>query len=222
MTQILVLIVAILVGLFLAERRWPTAVAHLEENILATLIAVITLVSFSQVIMRYGFSSGWDGALEFTRITFAWLILFGMSYAVRINAHLGVDALISTLPPRAFRVVAVFGAACGALYAITLLYSDWLQIFGAHARGGALDYWAKMFKVGVGLEDLRYPQWAQDAFGLKERVQRWVAYLILPTGLALLAYRFIEAGIAIVRGKRRLAIASHEAEELAAENKIKD
>ncbi len=219
MTQILTTVAIVLLALFIVERRWPSVIARFEEGVLALLMAAITLVSFSQVVMRYGFSSGWGGALEFTRILFAWLILFGMSYAVRINAHLGVDAFIHLLPKRAFRAVAVFGAFACVLYAVILLYSNWLQFFGANARGGAFDYWSKMFKVGIGLDDLRYPEWAQETFGLQERVQRWIAYLILPIGLGLFGYRCVQAVIDILRGKRRLIIASHEAEELVAENK---
>ncbi len=219
MALILAIIVVVLAALFLVERRWRDRVTRFEENTIAAILAIITLVSFVQVILRYGFSTGWGGALEFTSILFAWLILFGMGYAVKVNAHLGVDLVVRTLPRPWFRALAVAGALLGALYAVILLYSDWLRVFGTHAHGGALDYWAKMYKVGIGLIDVRYPQWMQDAFGLKDRVQRWIAYLILPLGLSLFAYRCVEAAIDIVRGRRELIIAGHEAEELVAKNK---
>ena len=76
-----------------------------------------------------------------------------------------------------------------------------------------------MYKIGVGLDDLRYPDWIQEAFGMRERVQRWIAYLILPIGLGLFMYRCIQAMIAILRGEKEMIIAAHEAEELVAENK---
>lgn len=219
MTQMIITIAIILTVLFVVERRWPELVTRFEEGTLAILIAAITLISFSQVVMRYGFSSGWGGALELTRILFAWLILFGMSYAIKTNSHLGVDAFVDLMPKRAFRATAIFGAVACLLYAVILLYSDWLQLFGANARGGALDYWSKMFKIGIGLDDVRYPEWVQETFSLQERVQRWIAYLILPIGLGLFAYRSTEAIVDIIRGDRRMIIASHEAEELVAENK---
>jgi hypothetical protein len=89
---------AIVVAFFLLERTRPELINALRENFLAILLATITIVSFFQVIARYGFNTGWGGALEFTRILFAWLILFGMSYGVKTGMHLGVDALIRCFP----------------------------------------------------------------------------------------------------------------------------
>lgn len=189
-----------------------------EANFIAFLMAAMTIVAFTQVIARYVFNTGWTGALEFTRILFAWLILFGMAYGVKIGTHLGVDVAIRLFPKPIFKLFALFGALCGILYAAILLYSDWLQVFGVDVRGGALSYWMKMYKVGIGLEDIRYPEWAQEIFGTQERVQRWIAYLILPVGLALLALRCAQAFVAILAGKRETIIASHEAQELVAEN----
>ncbi|MEZ5876944.1 MAG: TRAP transporter small permease subunit [Tepidamorphaceae bacterium] len=85
-------LLAIVLGLWFWERRSPEMVSRLEENIISALLAVITLVAFVQVVLRYGFNSGMQGALEFQRVMFAWLILFGMSYGVKIGSHLGVDS----------------------------------------------------------------------------------------------------------------------------------
>ncbi|PWV97158.1 C4-dicarboxylate transporter DctQ subunit [Hoeflea marina] len=210
----------IVIGIvYLAERRSPEAVTRFEENVLATLLALITLISFSQVVARYGFNSGWTGALELTRILFAWMILFGMSYGLKQGMHLGVDALIRLFPKPVFKVFAIFGAFCCFLYAMILISSGWLTFFGADTKGGAVAYWSTMYKIGIGLDDVRYPEWVQETFGTKERVQRWIAYLILPIGLGLFAYRSLQAMAAIWRGDRDMVIAGHEAEELVAENR---
>ncbi len=212
-------ILIFLVLLFFIERAKPDMVLRIEENILASILAIMTLVSFAQVIARYGFNTGWGGALEFTRILFAWLILFGMSYGIKTKSHLGVDALIRLLPKKVFKPVALFGAFSGILYGVILLSGDWLQYLGAEqARGGAIAYWSKFFQIGIGLDDLRYPEWIQELLGTQERVQRWIAYIILPLGLALFSYRCAQAFIQIWRGERELMIAGHEAEDLVAEN----
>jgi len=219
-----VLLVVLVAALFVAERRYGDAINALEEGLIAFLLAAITIISFTQVVARYGFNTGWGGALELTRILFAWLILFGMSYGVKHGMHLGVDALIRTFPKPLFRAAAIFGALCCLLYAMMLLHAGWLAFFGGkdvtnYRQSGALGYWTLMFNTGIGLDDLRYPVWMQETFGLQERVQRWVAYLMLPIGLALLAFRSVQALVEIWRGDRELIIAGHEAEDLVAENK---
>lgn len=216
---IFIIIAVLITTLFIAERFIPNIVTRIEEGIIASILAIITLITFVQVILRYGFSTQIEGSLEMTTVLFAWLILFGMSYAVKINSHLGVDAFINLLPPKIFKIVAIFGALSGVLYAVLLIYSDWMQFFGVDTKGGAAHYWSLMYKIGIGMEDIKYPLWAQEVFGLQERMHRWIAYLILPTGLALLGYRCFEAAIEIAKGDRRLIIAGHEAEQLVEDNK---
>ena len=213
------LMVIMISALYLIERKFPEAINRFEENVLAFLLTFITILSFVQVVLRYGFHSGIEGALELTSVAFAWLILVGMSYGIRTSTHLGVDVFIQMLPPRAFKVIAIFGALCTLFYAIILITSDWLFIFGAKTSGGAVTYWSKMFVLNIGLEDIKFPTWVYEPLGWDQRVKRWVAYLILPIGLSLLAFRAGQATLDIIRGKRELIIAGHEAEDLVAENK---
>ena len=198
-------------------------VDSLEENIIAFILALMTIVTFSQVVARYGFNSGWGAALEFTRVLFAWLILFGMSYGIKIGAHLGVDAVINLLPQRLFRLAALLGAALTVLYALLLFDATWfgglLALENKGSSGGAFEYVAKFYKLPIGMEDLKWPGFIQEWFGVKERVPRWIPYIILPIGLLLLAFRAAQAFVLILLGKKDAIIAAHEAEELVAENK---
>ncbi|MCV0425250.1 MAG: TRAP transporter small permease [Roseibium sp.] len=198
-------------------------VDSLEENIIAFILALMTIVTFSQVVARYGFNSGWGAALEFTRVLFAWLILFGMSYGIKIGAHLGVDAVINLLPRPLFRLAALLGAALTVLYAALLFDATWfggmLALENKGSSGGAYEYVAKFYKLPIGMEDLKWPPFIQEWFGVKERVPRWIPYIILPIGLLLLAFRAAQAFVLILLGKKDAIIAAHEAEELVAENK---
>ncbi|MBE9637241.1 TRAP transporter small permease [Salipiger mangrovisoli] len=212
-------LLALVVVIHLVERARPGLVVMVEERILTLILAGMVLISFAQVVARYAFNSGWTGALDLTRVMFAWLILFGMSYGLKTGLHLGVDVVIRLLPRRLFRICAILGALAVFFYAVILLSADWLSIFGGQARGGAVFYWQRFFNSGLGMEMLRWPEWMSQMFALDERVPRWLAYLILPVGLALLAYRALEASWQIATNQREAIIAGHEAEQLVADNR---
>jgi C4-dicarboxylate transporter, DctQ subunit len=200
-------------------RKTSSFIDRLEENFIAIILALMVFISFSQVIARYIFNSGWGGALELTQVLFAWLILFGMSYGVKTGTHLGVDSLIRTFPRPVFRIFALFGALMCILYGITLFSAEWLTLFGVESKGGAWFYFMKIYNIGIGMEDVVLPSFLPEFMHGGERLPRWVAYLILPVGLLLFVFRSVQAFIAILKGEREMIIASHEAEELVAENK---
>ena len=55
----------------------------------------MTVLTVVQVVLRYGFGTGFVWSLEVTTYTFAWLVLIGMSYGVRTEAHIAVDLVTS-------------------------------------------------------------------------------------------------------------------------------
>ena len=213
------ILLGMMILLFIWEHYYPKAVEKLEDNLLIILMALLTIVSFTQVVARYGFNTGWSAALEFTMTTFSWLILIGMSYGIKRSSHLGVDILLKVVSKPVARWLAIFGAASGLIYGLILLDASWLKAVGIETRSGAIEYWSKMYKVNIGTEELRWPIWIQETFGVKDRVQRWVVLIILPISLALLCYRSLQAMVQIYRGEREMVIAGHEAEELVSENK---
>ena len=55
---------------------------RIEELIVIVMLALMTLLTFLQVVMRYGFNSGFPWALELSTVFFAAMIFVGISYAV--------------------------------------------------------------------------------------------------------------------------------------------
>ena len=206
---------------FIWEKFSPKIVEKFENNLLIILMALLTIVAFSQVIARYGFNTGWSGALEFSMVLFSWLILIGMSYGIKRSSHLGVDILLKATPKPIAKWLAIFGASTGLIYGLILLDASWLKAVGVDTRSGAIDYWSKMYKINIGTEELRWPIWIQETFGVQDRVQRWLVLIILPISLALVSFRSLQAMLEIYRGDREMVIAGHEAEELVKENKDK-
>jgi C4-dicarboxylate transporter DctQ subunit len=208
-----------IIALWVLERFFPKVMERAEENLLIIVISSIMAVSFGQVVARYGFNTGWDAALEFNTVAFSWLILLGMSYGIKTGLHLGVDIVLNAVPKRISKALSMIGAAAAMLYGLILLDSTWLAMLGVEVRGGAIEYWLKMFKIGLGSEELRYPVFFQEMFDLRPRLHRWVVLVILPISLALLSYRSLQAFIDIARGKRDMLISGHEAQDLVEENK---
>jgi len=162
--------------------RW---LEHLEEGLIAALMAAMTLVTFAQVVARYVFNYSFVWALELSGVLFAWLIFIGMSYGVRVGAHIGIDAFVKTLRARPARAVGLIAAALCVVYALIVAVGGW-------------QYMRKMYEVGINMQDLPVPQ--------------WVPRIVLPLGFALLALRFGQALVRVARGEQAQLV-NDEAEE---------
>lgn len=149
-------------------------VARMEEAIIAFLLAAMTLVTFVQVVLRYVFNAGFVWALELTIFLFAWLVLFGMSYGVRVGAHIGVDLLVKKLSPTAAKTVGLISIALCMFYAAVLAYGGYEDI-------------ELLLLIGIEAEDLPIPL--------------WIPKIILPLGFVLLFIRFAQAGWGLLTGK---------------------
>ncbi len=184
----------------------------LEETLIAAILGLMTLITFANVVARYVFNSNILWALEATTFLFAWLVLLGASYLVKISGQLGVDAVVRLLPPGPRRSVTLVAAACCIVYSLLLLYGAW-------------QYWSPFVgeQVWYEVNDIRMPNWLRFIEPLMnenepyEKLPRFIPYFALPLGMTLLLLRFIEAAWNIWTGRTDLMIASHEAEDMVAE-----
>ena len=74
-------------------------------------LAVMVVLVFGNVVLRYRFNSGITVSEELSRWLFVWVTFLGAIVALREHAHLGTDALVSRLP-RAGKVAASSSAMC--------------------------------------------------------------------------------------------------------------
>ncbi len=151
------------------------AILHrVEEGLIALILGVMTLLTFLQVVLRYGFNTGLLWALEAAFYLFAWLVMIGISYGVRVHSHIGVDAAVRMLSPPARRAVGLLVVALTLLYTALMLYGSSVYVF-------------KIYEIGIEAEDIP--------------MQRWILTSCLPIGFALLAARLVEMGWRIVTGR---------------------
>jgi len=183
---------------------------NLEENFIALILAAMTGLTFANVIARYVFNDNILWALEATVYLFAWLVLFGMSYAVKTSAHLGVDVVVNRQSPGVKKALGLLSVAACLLFAGLLL-------------AGSIEYWWRFFSKMSFLEseDVPFPVIFQSLVGLVENgearyenIPRFIPYFILPFGFALMALRFLEVGWLIWTDRKDMVIASHEAEDM--------
>jgi C4-dicarboxylate transporter DctQ subunit len=220
-------------------------VHSIEETLIALLMGLMTVITFINVVMRYVF----DGvplvapldfivppkleflwAVEMTGFLFAWLVIVGLAFAVKIAANLGVDAVVALFAQPARRLLALLSAAVCIAYALLLLKGAW-------------DFWApfanlppttgRWFPTGFDtgalmlgwyeVNDTPLPAWLgflQDWFNdgeEYEKLPRVLPYVILPLGVLHLLLRFLQAGRDVWTGRIDNLIASHEAEEMVEE-----
>jgi C4-dicarboxylate transporter DctQ subunit len=164
--------------------RW---LERFEEGLIAVLMAAMTLLTFAQVVARYVFNYSFTWALELTGVMAAWLIFIGMSYGVRVGAHIGIDSLIKSLRPQVARIVGMVAAALCIVYAVIVTVGGW-------------QYVSKMYEVGIEMEDLP--------------VQQWIPRFVLPLGFALLAFRFGQTLWRLARGATARLLGDEAAEAM--------
>jgi C4-dicarboxylate transporter DctM subunit len=170
-------------------------VDHLEEWLIATLMAGATALIFFAVLHRYGTGLSIDSAKwlaahgipvlpgilqaiyswladldvswaqELCIYMFIWMAKVGAAYGVRTGIHVGVDVLVNLLPPPSRKKVILFALLCGAFF------TGVIALFG-------VTFVAEMFKTGQQSNDLEWPM--------------WFIYSAIPLGSGLMCLRFLQ------------------------------
>lgn len=180
----------------------------IEETSIALCLALMTIITFANVIARYAFNDNILWALELTVFLFAWLVLMGASYGVKKHVHIGVDVVIQMVSPATRRIMALLAVAACLAFSIMLLIGSW-------------DYWYPFAteRAWLETEDIPMPEmlrfmegWLNESEPY-EKLPRMIPYAALPLGMALLTLRFVQVAWRVWRGELDSIIASHEAEE---------
>lgn len=77
--------------------KFINSYCKLIEVAMAVFLALMVLMVFGNVVLRYGFDSGIAISEELSRWLFVWLTFMGAVVALKEHGHLGTDMLISRL-----------------------------------------------------------------------------------------------------------------------------
>jgi C4-dicarboxylate transporter DctQ subunit len=157
---------------------------HLEEWLIAWLMAAATLLIFVAVVHRYAAGMPIPGlqdallkidltwAQELCIYMFVWMAKFGAAYGVRTGIHVGVDVMINRLPGNTRKAYVLFGLLSGALFT------------GIVGTLGATFVWDVGHTSSVS-PDLELP--------------KWLVYLCIPLGSYLMCFRFLQVAWSFAR-----------------------
>jgi TRAP-type transport system small permease protein len=107
--------------------RWVDGACRAVEALIAFMLAVMVLLVFGNVVLRYGFNSGITVSEEVSRWLFIWITFLGAIVALRERRHLGVDMVVAKLPPLGKKL-------CLAASYLLMLYMLWLLFQGSVAQ----------------------------------------------------------------------------------------
>ncbi|WP_295987511.1 TRAP transporter small permease [uncultured Variovorax sp.] len=107
--------------------RWIDRACRAVEALIAACLAVMVVLVFGNVVLRYGLNSGITVSEEVSRWLFIWITFLGALVALRERAHLGVDMVVAKLPPLGRKM-------CLGASQLLMLYVLWLLFEGCLAQ----------------------------------------------------------------------------------------
>jgi TRAP-type transport system small permease protein len=96
----------------------------LLKALIAFFLAIMVVLVFGNVVLRYAFNSGITVSEELSRWLFVWLTFLGAIVAMREHGHLGVDSLVKRLPTSGKKAALIVSQ-------VLMLYVTWLILRGS-------------------------------------------------------------------------------------------
>lgn len=100
---------------------------RLLSALMAASLALMVVLVFTNVVLRYALNSGIAVSEELSRWLFVWLTFLGAIVALHEHGHLGTDMLVARLPVMGKKV-------CLALGHLLMLFICWLIFEGTLAQ----------------------------------------------------------------------------------------
>ena len=99
----------------------------LLDATIALCLALMVVLVFGNVFLRYAMNSGITLSEELSRWAFVWMTFLGSIVALKEHGHLGTDMLVSRLGPFGKKI------CLGASY-LLMLFACWLLFKGAYEQ----------------------------------------------------------------------------------------
>ena len=104
--------------------RWISRYCRLLEALMVIALALMVVLVFTNVVLRYAFDSGIAVSEELSRWLFVWLTFLGAIVALHERAHLGTDILVTRLSTNGKKI-------CLGIGYVLMLFMCYLVFRGA-------------------------------------------------------------------------------------------
>lgn len=122
-------------GHSVSRRGFAGAVSAVDRAVLAAnrglmivAFALMTVLVFAGVALRYLTNENLVWAEELSRYLMIWLTFLGIGPVLRLGGHVAVDSLHAYLPRPAAIAMRALITALIALFAVYLIYAGWLYV----------------------------------------------------------------------------------------------
>ncbi|MDN5302681.1 MAG: hypothetical protein PWQ60_2195 [Thermoanaerobacteraceae bacterium] len=145
---------------------------NIEEFLVVILLFVMTVVVFWQVICRFVLKASLPWSEEFSRYVLVWASFLGASIGVKRGAHIGVEAFTLILPDKLKKFIQYLAIILSIIFCLIV------------------------FKESLGIIQ---KQVVNNQVSPAMRIPMWWAYSAIPTGMLLMAIRFLQTMVRISR-----------------------
>lgn len=147
---------------------------NFEEYICGIMMAVMVVVVFIQVVYRFVIQSSLPWSEEVARYLLVWITFLGASSGVKHGSHVGVEAVLLMLPQKARKYVNLLSAGLSIFFSIVVV----------------------VFSMGIISKQIEMAQVSPAM-----QIPMWWAYAAIPVGATLMAVRYVQSAIAIMKNK---------------------
>ena len=95
---------------------------NLEKMLCVVFLALMSIIIVLQVFFRYVLNNSLSWSEELARYLFIWMIYVGISYGVKLDKHICVDAVYTFMPKGIKRGYAIVAYVLFLIFAVAIIY----------------------------------------------------------------------------------------------------
>src|SRR5690606_6654304 len=107
--------------------RLAHLISRTLEFVIVACLAIMAVLVFGNVVLRYAFDSGIAVSEELARLLFVWLIFLGAILASAQHAHIGFHSLVQRLPASGRKAMVVFTGVLMLAACAMFIVGGWQQ-----------------------------------------------------------------------------------------------